>query len=128
MSGSHHAPVSSAAQTATPFASTAFTNASTPAGPGLTSPLSELNRSLSSPPAPAAATAGGTGHSVPPDQRAPFSGGGSSAGGATGLFFLLFAATLASLGLALPAMGRRMRMLRERGAPLAFVLVLDRPG
>jgi hypothetical protein len=94
----------------------------------LTSPLSELSRSLSFPPAHAAATAGGTGHSVPPDQRAPFGGGGSSAGGATGLFFLLFAATLACLGLALPAMGRRLRMIRERGAPLAFVLVLDRPG
>jgi hypothetical protein len=44
------------------------------------------------------------------------------------VFFLLFAATLAWLGLGLPAMGRRLRMLRERGAPLAFVLVLDRPG
>jgi hypothetical protein len=120
--------MSSGARAATPVASTAFTNAPALAGPGLTALLRGLSRSLSSPPAHTAATAGGTGHSVPPDQRAPLVGGGSSAGGAAGVFFLLFAATLAWLGLALPAMGRRLRMIRERGAPLAFVLVLDRPG
>jgi hypothetical protein len=44
------------------------------------------------------------------------------------VFFLLLVATLASLGLALPALGRRLRMITERSARPAFVLVLDRPG
>jgi hypothetical protein len=44
------------------------------------------------------------------------------------VFFLLFAAILAWVGLALLALGRRLPMIRERGVPLAFVLLLDRPG
>jgi hypothetical protein len=128
LAGRHHVLKSSAVPAAVPAASRAFTDASASDGSGLMSSLTGPSRSLSSQPAHTAATAGGTGRSVPPNQRAPLGGGGSSAGGATGLFFLLFAATLACLGLALPAMGRRLRMLRERGAPLALVLVLDRPG
>ncbi|HWE09379.1 MAG TPA: hypothetical protein VG325_08490 [Solirubrobacteraceae bacterium] len=130
-SGSPQARTRSAVQAATsiaPAVPAAFTNAWTPVGPGLTSLLSGLTRSLSSPPAHPAATAAGTEHPVPPAQRGPLGGGESSAGGAPGVFFLLFAATLAWLGLALPAIGRRLRMIRERGAPLAFVLLLDRPG
>jgi hypothetical protein len=42
--------------------------------------------------------------------------------------FALFAALLIALALAPTAVGRRLRMLRERGNPLAFVLLLDRPG
>jgi hypothetical protein len=123
LAGSYHALLSSAA---TPVTSTVFTNALTLTGSGA-SLLSGLTGSLSSRSAHPAATAGGLGRSVPPDQRAPLGGGGSSVGGATGLFFLLFAATLACLGLSLPAMGRRLRILRERGASLALVLALDRP-
>jgi hypothetical protein len=41
---------------------------------------------------------------------------------------LLFAATLAWLGLAAPRLSRRLRPIEALGAPLAFVLLLDRPG
>ena len=126
--GSRHALRSSAAQADLLVVPPALTNAGAPTRWGTTLVVSGLSRSLGSPRHHTTDTAGGTGHPVPPAQRAPLGAGESSSGGAPGLFFLLFAAILASLGLGLPAMGRRLRMIRERGAPLAFVLVLDRPG
>jgi hypothetical protein len=66
---------------------------------------------------------------VSPAQNAPVnSGAPSSANGISGVAFALFAALLIALALAPTAVGRRLRMLCERGNPLAFVLLLDRPG
>jgi sirohydrochlorin ferrochelatase len=37
-------------------------------------------------------------------------------------------AVVALLALALPSLSRLVDILRQRGAPLAFVLLLERPG
>jgi len=78
---------------------------------------------------PVPANATGNAGPLPPAQNAPLNAGApSSANGISGVAFSLFVALLATLALAPTAVGRRLRMLRERGAPLAFVLLLDRPG
>ena len=93
--------------------------ASDPFGTNLTAVTSELMRSSIAAHAHPAAATDRSGSSVPPAQRTPVGGGGSSAGGTSGVFFMLFAATLAWLALSLPAMCRRLRLIRERGVPLA---------
>ncbi len=75
--------------------------------------------------------AGGPGGSPAdsPVQTVASTGAGSSAAGGSGIFFLGFVAGLVAFAfLAAPRLNARLRLVRESGVPLPFVLLLDHPG